>query len=299
MVQILVGVDQVPGPVVSLLKRLNFPYAHYEVVHTLSAADYLSYGIEGARTPEDVERIVRDENLHARQIAENAARLLAREGATRPVGDVLFGHPTEAILRRADSLHAELIALNAAHTRSEGMAALTGSIARGVVMGAHQSVLVARPSQLYQADDIPVRAVFATDHSAYANRCLELLCELAPQGLSHLMVITAAPERELEFVDRELPELGVSVAASVRQALERRNQQVVQRLRQELKHTTVESALSTLPVHEAIDRALDQASADLLIVGARGHSTLERLSLGSVSLHQALEGPSSVLVLRA
>ncbi len=299
MIQILVGVDQHPGPIIPLLKRLHFPYAHYEVVHTISAADYMSYGIEGSRTPYDVEKVVRDENLHARQLAESAARLLMREGRTHPVGDVLFGHPTDAILRRADSLHAELVALNAAHTRSEGMAALTGSIARGVVMGAYQSVLIARPSQLYQAEDLPIRAVFATDHSEYANRCLELLCELAPAGLSHLTVITAAPERELEFVDRELPELGVSVAASIRQALERRNEQVVRKLRQELTHTIIESELYTLPIHEAIDRAVDQASADLLIVGARGHSTLERLSLGSVSLHQALEGPTSVLVLRA
>lgn len=299
MVQVLVGVDREPGPVVPLLKRLRLPYAHYEVVHTISTSDYLSYGVDAARSPGEVENIVRDENRHARQLAEEAARLLAREGEAHPVGDVLFGHPTDALLRRADSLHAELVALNASHVHTEEMALLTGSVARGVVMGANQSVLIARPSLLYRAEDQPVRAVFATDHSAYANRCLELLGDLDPQGLSHVLIMTAAPESALEEVDRELPELGVSVSSAVRQALERRNQQAAQRLQQNLKHVTVETMLSTLPIHQAIDRALDQASADLLIVGARGHSLLERLSLGSVSLHQALEGASSVLVLRA
>lgn len=294
MIQVLVGVDQEAGPVVPLLKRLQFPMAHYAFVHTLSASDYLSYGIEGARTPDEVEKIVVAENRHARQLAESAAK-----GLPGAVGEVLFGHPTEAILRRAESLHAELVALNAAHTHSERMAVLTGSVARGVALGAHQSVLIARPSELFQADDLPVRAVFATDHSEYANRCLEQLIELAPQGLSHLLVMTAVPERELEVLDRELPELGVSVAASVRRALETRNQSVVKRLSQELRHTTVESVVLTLPIHESIDRALDQASADLLILGAKGHSILERLTLGSVSLHQALQGPASVLILRA
>jgi nucleotide-binding universal stress UspA family protein len=299
MMQILVGVDREPGPVVPLLKRLNFPYARYEVVHTLSAADYLSYGIEGARTPEEVEKIVGAENRLARQLAESGARLLARDGEPHPVGDVLFGHPTEALLRRAESLRAELVAINASHAHSEGVAALTGSVARGVAMGSHQSILIARHSLLFHADDQPVRAVFATDHSEYANRCLEQLIDFAPRGLSHLLVMTAVPERELELVDRELPELGISVSASVRQALERRNQSVAHQLDRELKHTQVEATLSTLPIHEAIDRALDQASADLLIVGAKGHSLLERLSLGSVSLHQAISGPSSVLILRA
>lgn len=298
MMQILVGVDQQPGPVVSLLKRLNFPYAHYEVVHTLSASDYLSYGIEGVRTPADVERIVSAENRQARQLAENAGRLLMREGEPHPVGDVLFGHPTEALLRRADSLRAELVAINASHTHSESAAALTGSVARGVAMGAHQSVLIARPPTLLSADDHPVRAVFATDHSDYANRCLETLVDFAPRGLSHLLVMTAAPEKELELVDRELPELGIAVSASVRQALERRNQTVAHSLARELTHVSIETALYTQPIHEAIERALDQASADLLIIGAKGHSLLERLTLGSVSLHQALSGPSSVLILR-
>jgi nucleotide-binding universal stress UspA family protein len=299
MMHILVGVDKEPGPVVPLLKRLSFPYAHHEVVHTLSAADYLSYGIEGARTPDDVERIVRAENRHARQLTESTARLLAREGEPQPVGSVLFGHPTEALLRRAESLHAELVAVNASHAHTEPIAALMGSVARGVVLGAHQSVLIARPSQLYAADDQPIRAVFATDHSDYANRCLEKLLDFAPRGLSHLLIMTAAPEHELEVLDKELPELGVTVSASVRQALERRNHTLAQSLGRELGKTKVETVLSTLPILEAIERALDQASADLLILGAKGHSFLERLTLGSVSLHQALSGPSSVLVLRS
>jgi nucleotide-binding universal stress UspA family protein len=292
MIQILVGVAQDPGAVVSLLNRLKFPAAHYAVVHTLSAGDYLSYGIEGARTPADVEKIVIQENRNARQIAESAARLLPKGH-----GEVLFGHPTETLLHRAEILHAELIALNASHTKSEGLAALTGSIARGVAMGAQQSILIARPSTLFAPDDQPVRAVFATDHSEYANQCLEQLIEFAPAGLSQILVMTAAPERELEMLDREFPELKVSVAASMRQALKRRNEVVVQRLSQGLKRVSVESALFTLPIHDAIDRALDQASADLLILGARGHGILERLTLGSVSLHQALEGPASVLIL--
>ncbi|MBC8134649.1 MAG: universal stress protein, partial [Fibrella sp.] len=38
--------------------------------------------------------------------------------------------------------------------------------------------------------------------------------------------------------------------------------------------------------------------ADLLIVGAQGHTLMERLSLGSVSFRQAMTAPYSVMILR-
>lgn len=297
--QILIGVDQAAGPVVSLLKRLAFPYAQQEVVHVVSGNDYLPYGVDSTRSVEDVERILDYENRHARQLVESLAREFAEAGISHSKGDVLFGHPADALLKRAEGLRAELIAVNAAHTHHESVAALTGSVARALLMGAHQSVLIARSSQLFSPDNQPVRAVFATDHSDYANRCLENLIDFAPKGLTHLTVVSAAPEAALEQVDKAFPRLGISVSASVRQALERRNRTVLQRLRQELPKVELESAVLPMPVHEALARAMDTASADLLILGAKGHSVVERLALGSVSLHQALSAPYSVLVLRA
>jgi len=297
--QILVGVDQVAGPVVPLLKRLAFPYAQQEVVHVLSGTDYLTYGVDSTRSLEDVERILTQEKRHARQLVEGVARELVAAGNPHSTGDVLFGHPAETLLKRAETLRAELIAVNAAHTHHESVAALTGSVARALLMGAHQSVLIARPSQLFPPDTQPVRAVFATDHSDYASRCLENLIDFAPKGLTHLTVVSAAPESELEQVDKAFPRLGISVSASVRQALERRNRALVQHLQRELPKVALESAVLAMPVHEALARAMDTASADLLILGAKGHSLVERLALGSISLHQALSAPYSVLVLRA
>jgi hypothetical protein len=44
---------------------------------------------------------------------------------------------------------------------------------------------------------------------------------------------------------------------------------------------------------------MDAMSADLLILGAKGHGFLERITMGSVSLRQAIAGMYSTLILRA
>ena len=298
-IQILVGIDHESGAIVPLLKRLDFPYAHLEVAHVLSGADFLAYGVEGYRSANDVEQVLAQENRHTRQRVESVARDLSQSGSKKVTAEVLFGHPVEGLLHRAEALRAELIAVNAAHTKSEGGAVLSGSIARALLMAAPQSVLIGRPSQLLKADEQPVRAVFATDHSDYANRCIEKLIDFGPQGLTHLTLMTAAPEVELEQLDRAVPKLGISISASVRQALERRNQALVQKLHKELPKVEIESVVLPMPIHEALERAMDRASADLLILGAKGHSLVERLTLGSVSLRAAMTAAYSVLVLRA
>lgn len=298
-IQVLVGIDHESGAVVPLLKRLSFPYAHIDVVHVLSGADFLAYGVDGHRTAADVEQVIVQENRHNRQQVERVARELSQGTNQNVTTDVLFGHPAEALLKRAESLRAELIAVNAAHTKKESAAALSGSIARALLMAAPQSVLIGRPSQLLGAEAEPVRAVFATDHSDYANRCVEKLIDFAPQGLTHLTLVTAMPEVELEQLDHAVPQLAVTVSGSVRQALEKRNLALVQKLQRELPKVEVQALILPMPVPDALEQAMDSASADLLILGAKGHGLVERLTLGSVSLRAAMSSAYSVLVLRA
>ncbi|MBC8135777.1 MAG: universal stress protein, partial [Fibrella sp.] len=145
-----------------------------------------------------------------------------------------------------------------------------------------------------------VRAVLATDHSPYMNRCIDLLLRFRPQGLEHITVLTAYPEDSLDSIQSYLPNLAVSPAAAIRRDLEERNHSLVRRLTDAFRplSTTVSSQVSGEPVECAITRTMEVTGADLLIVGAQGHTLMERLTLGSVSFRQAMTAPYSVMILR-
>jgi nucleotide-binding universal stress UspA family protein len=94
--------------------------------------------------------------------------------------------------------------------------------------------------------------------------------------------------------------MGISATRAVHDQACARNQALVTRL-SDCFHpscTTIDSVVSPLPVHEAIEAQLKASRADLLILGAKGHGFIERLTVGSVALREALTLTQSVLVVR-
>jgi nucleotide-binding universal stress UspA family protein len=196
-------------------------------------------------------------------------------------------------MHHADEIDARLIAV--AGTRKGVLRAFfLGSVARALVTGAHQSVLVAKGEI---AAEGPVRAVFATDHSEYANRCLQELLALAPRGLSHLTVITCYPKELVHAMRPFLDEFALDPAEWIEKNLEERNEKVRRTL--EPLECPIETRIYADAATSSIPVAMKETGADLLILGAQGHGFLERLTLGSTSFHQVMAEPYSVLLLRA
>jgi len=75
-----------------------------------------------------------------------------------------------------------------------------------------------------------------------------------------------------------------------------RNEQVCERLR--ALGAQCESRVEEAHPNEAIQNAMKETEADLLILGAQGHGFWDRLAIGSISFHQAIAEPHSVLLLR-
>lgn len=296
--KIVLGIEREADPVATLLKRLQFPETTVDVVHVLAPSDYLTYGIDMGLTPTEVERVVERQDSDAKQIVATATDVLDETYTCE--SHVLFGAPTRDLLTYSDQVTANLIALNAAHTRSATVAALTSSVAYGVVSGAHQSVMIARGQMTEASAERPVRAVFATDHSEYSLRCWEKFLELAPDGISHIGILSAYPKERLDAMQELVPGQGLTMANAVRDELLRRNQQLIARTRERLfaHDITFESFATPEPLTEAIDHTMDTMSADLLILGARGHGFLERIAVGSESMRQAISGVYSLLILR-
>lgn len=295
--RVLLGADMgegVDAPVVRLLKRLRFNAVQIEPVRVVVPPSVPLWDAGAGFPPMVLTDLVETEEKRGKELVEGIAQNLGAD-ATPP--KVLHGMPTDKLLAHADEIGADLIAVDG-HEDNPMLAFFIGSVARGLVLGARQSVLLAKPNDI--PADQPVRAVLATDHSDYANACWEHLMRFWPRGISHITILTSYPEDRLKAMEPMLPPMAVSATQAMHDQLSARNTALATRLA-ECFHpacTTITSVISTLPVHEAIAEQMKADNADLLILGARGHGLFERLALGSVALKESLTLPQSVLVVR-
>jgi nucleotide-binding universal stress UspA family protein len=303
LMYITIGVDVEEGvdaPMLHLLKRLRFNAAKVEAVRVVSR-EYYPLGDPGMGAyATSVEQMFEIEEKNAENVSQQVAAVFgsASAGAT-----VLQGHPVHMLLGHAQEKSADLIAIDGRETNPL-LAAMIGSTSRGLLLGASQSVLIAKdakdPKKSDVPEDRPVRAVLATDHSPYANKCWEHLMRFMPRGIEHITILTAYPKNYFEAWEPLLPPMGVSAASAIYNDLHNRNEELKTRLAQRFDPavTTIDAVVSPLSVHEAIQQQMAESQADLLILGAKGHGLLERLTIGSVALREALTQPKSVLVVR-
>jgi nucleotide-binding universal stress UspA family protein len=296
--RIVMGADGRPGEqaALNLIKRLRFgggeAGSEADVVYVIEALPFPWWGAGEMSSPEVVEQLMEAQEGIGIAVTKRVATDLG--GAVRQTRCVIrHGSAPDQLMTHAEDAHADLIA---AGGRAHGAlsAFLTGSVGRGLVIGAKQSLLIAKGDP---APEGPVRAVLATDHSRYADRCLTTLLNLAPKGIAHLTVLTAYPRESVEAIRPFLPEYVLDPASWIDDSLRQRNERVIERLTP--LGCTFDSRVVNDPPNEAIKKAMQETGADLLILGAQGHGWVERLTVGSVSFHQVVAEPFSVLVLRA
>jgi len=313
--KILLGLDFPPeGPdgkeapaAVRLLKQVRFSKAEVEVAHVVRPYGTPEPGLHAllVAAGEDVEQAYAEERAAAQYLVDRSAAKVGASDGSEPHGIVLVGRAAASLMSRADDSYADLIAVNGSGQASLLDKLLTPSVARAIVVGAHQSVLVARDRPIGPAGANPrrcggLRAVLATDHSPYANRCIELLCRFAPAGIEHLDVLTAYPAEQIQIFRSLVGDMVVDPADAIHDNLAKRNDTVIDILSHHLTGTTFASHVAAVTVQEAIAQRMAESDADLLILGAKGHGFVERILLGSVSFHHAVVNhPYSVLILRA
>lgn len=207
-----------------------------------------------------------------------------------------FGDVAGQLLDYADSHGCELVAV-ASESKDYFGSLFYGSVAKGLVTGAAQNVLVIKGGKALSA---PVTAVVATDHSEYANKCFDLLVEMAPEGIGAYHVVSAfGPAKTLAAKYREIVEgATANERALVKAHLETKTKELADRLAS-ATGASVSSAVVEGRPGPVIADAMAEHSAGLLIMGAQGHGFLERLALGSVSFHQVVGTENNVLILRA
>jgi nucleotide-binding universal stress UspA family protein len=295
--RIVLGADGRQGDraALNLVKRLRFggeAGSEADAVFVIEALPFPWWGAGEMSAPEVVEQLMEAQEEIGIGVTKRVAADL--DGAVRQTRCVVRqGSAPDQLMAHAEEAHADLIAIGG---RAHGAfsAFLTGSVGRSLVIGAKQNLLIGKGDV---AAEGPVRAVLATDHSRYADHCLTTLLNLAPKGLSHLTVLTAYPRESVEAIRPYLPEYVLDPANWVDDSLRQRNERVIERLAP--LGCTFEGRVVNDAPNAAIKQTMAETGADLLILGAQGHGWVERLTLGSVSFHQVVAEPFSVLVLRA
>ncbi len=296
--RVLLGAGMAQGadsPAVQLVKRLRFNAAQVEAVRVVTPLTIPTVEPGMGVPPFALSDLIQVEEARAKEITRSVAETFGDSSAG---ASALHGNVVSQLLARAEETGADLIAVDG-HEYSPLVAAIIGSVARGLLLGAKQSVLLAKSSDAPL--DRPIRAVLATDHSEYADACWEKLIHFWPRGIEHLTILTAYPEDRLKALEPMLPPMGISASCAVHEQACARNEALLTRL-SDCFHpscTTLDSVVSSLPVHDAIATQMQASRADLLILGAKGHSFIERLTVGSVALREALTLTQSVLVMRS
>ena len=296
--KIALGVDsrtpEANAPIVSLLKRLAFEGAEVEVLHIVPPPVFPGGEMLPVLSGVAAQFYESHEWPDAGQVVADVAKEL---GAVYPVTETLLnGSPAHGFLAAAERSQASLLALNASHDPA-WKSAFVGSVARTAVLEAKESLLLARPSVL---TDRPLHAVFATDHSPYADRCVALLGTLLPQGIAELTVLTAFPVAAMREQLAQHGVEGITQGDQLEHGLVVRNADTIARLDAAFGDSApvMQSRVLDKPIDTAITETMTETHADLLILGAHGHSFMERLVAGSVSFRHALSSPYSVLLLR-
>ena len=205
---------------------------------------------------------------------------------------LLTGYSANRIIAYANESDCDLLTVGSTGKGSvESL--LLGSVGRKALISATCSVLIIKKPLMIER---PLKVVFATDHSEYANSCLERFLAFAPRGIGQIAVTTVYPDQLLRAISSVVSNFKSDVSGWVRNELERNNQRVVEKLRPlgAESYSRVESG----NVSEVLTRVMSEENADLLVLGAQGHGFAERIAMGSVSLEQALRRPYSTLVLR-
>ena len=135
----------------------------------------------------------------------------------------------------------------------------------------------------------PAIVLVPTDFSYAADRALRYAVQLTRRqrsrlALLHVVAPAAIPGLFLPSVRLDLPQLVKS------------SKEHLARLAQRMGIRPRLSAVKTGHAAEAILRFADETGADLIVIGARGHSTLDRLLIGTTAERVVRQARCPVLV---
>ena len=294
MIRILAGIDSTHYPnALRFLDRLRFATASVHLMHVVETMlPETSFSELGSDHPMTIafEEMKRQGLVHL----ANAEETL-RSSGYEVKRSITSGDPARCLIETAHEESADLIAVGSAQKGHWG-SLFYGSVAKSLTAAANSSLLIAKSPQ---TSDEGLKAVLATDHSPYCNDCIDRFFEFQINGIRHVTVLTSLNPKDAHRIGKVLHEGEVEAMDSehIRTATKSANAALCDRL--SAQGIECDSIVSEGSPQEAIASAMKATSADLLILGAQGHSAWDRFRMGSLSNFQVVATPHNVLIMRA
>jgi nucleotide-binding universal stress UspA family protein len=244
---------------------------------------------------EEVNPASTEETEQRRSWADLAAYRLARAGLSTD-SLLVEGHPAEQICRLAEQKAVDLVVMG-----SRGRAALArfllGSVSYQVLKHAPASVLLVK-----RAFRPIEKAMIGVDGSADSDRAVAFLrtFPLPPEvSVEAVHVIQVRPPFcSTSEGYSETAEMS-RATESLRVAAEAEGKRVLVSAAEALEGSyRVETLISEGPAANTLVDLVGSRGSDLLVVGSRGLTGVDRFLMGSVSTQVAVHAPCSVLVVR-
>lgn len=252
-------------------------------VHVLAVADVGSVSVAfdtGGIEQEVVERL---ERQCERWAAETGEFVDAAETA------VNSGKPREEILDYAAEHDVDLLAMGT-HGRTGIRRYVIGSVTEHVLRRAAAPVLTARADEETNGGEVD-RVLVPTDGSDAAEAAVDHAVAVAEACGAAVRVLSVIDTRALAAQSELAP------SDVVIESLEERSEHAVNDVaeRCEAVGLSVETAVARGPPSQAICEDAAESSADLVVMGTRGRSGLDRVLLGSVTERTVRHAPVPVM----
>ena len=289
-VRALVGVDSEGAFVsaVNICLRLKFTHQEWVLTHVLPRLPWYVPGLVPRVIPvaDDIDFLLKE----GRKALDKAHKMVVGANIVEHTEE---GDAARTLIRVAGSDKANLIVLGSGQPKG-GLLWRFGSVTRALSIESKRSLLVAKTPSSKTG---PVHAIFATDHSDYANRALDQLIAWAPQGIKRIDIVTAYEVNPATMMMLQ-GDMSVDLEFKdwVRDHCLKESAKVAEKLKAIAPEVNV--IVQEGESNEVIRNAMTSSDADLLIMGAQGHGFLDRLVIGSTSHHHLVTEPYPVLLLR-
>lgn len=200
---------------------------------------------------------------------------------------VEYGNPADVVLQHAKNGKVDLILLGSRATQ-EGGRYKTGSTIENVVRYAKQSVFICKNNTVS-------KILCGIDGSEASAKALQFAIDLARRFSASLCIVSA-------LTCCECNPFGMT-DSEVKKCEEKSNQEEIKKLDDFLKQFDFSDIeikkhfTQGIPANVVLDRAED-FNHDLIVVGAKGHSLLHHVLIGSTAEKILRYAPCSLLVVR-
>jgi nucleotide-binding universal stress UspA family protein len=282
---------------------VRFPFPGDRSVLVITVVDSKLLAVdENLLVDEDQYRLLRGTE---KSLLEESERLLATESARLKAAgwscssEIRRGDPAEEIARSAEALQPDMIVLGA-HGYKGVRHLLLGSVSDRILRHSHCSVLIVRPSPALSApvaagQPVPWRILVAYDDSRPATAALDLCASLPLAENTDISVVGIMPM--IHGYRQDIRQQLDDIWRQQKDARQKTLEAAVTTRQWSTTHVTAKLLESTDVSHEIVNLAREQAS-DVVVIGDKGRSALQRFLLGSITGYVTGHAPCSVMVVK-